>query len=268
MGNTFSGGDGGSGGGDGGKRDRDDKGKVADDVQSSKKQKVASGDQGQQERADARAKLASMGFPLNAHTEELLRKHNNKLGTVIEELVSMQKRKKDQEEDIMEEEEVSSDGMQASGDEDESLRRALALRAAQIECDAQVYIRSHTVCMYTCMYTVCVVSMHAYCVCMYACMHTVCVCVNIYSYHVRLFTPFILGCTAHEQQAAHVIGHRGGGRQQRSTARTSRRGSSRSIMVFPATVWRMEAIRSRKGKGRRGRVDEGSSVGAAWPLQL
>ena len=38
MGNVFSGGDGGSGGG--GKRDRDDKGKAADDVQNGKKQKV------------------------------------------------------------------------------------------------------------------------------------------------------------------------------------------------------------------------------------
>jgi len=119
MGNTFSSGDGGSGGGDGGKRERDDKGKASDDVQSSKKQKKLF-EQGEQERADASAKLASMGFPLNAHTEELLRKHNNKLGTVIEELVSMQERREDQDEDVMEDEEVSSDGMQASGDEDES----------------------------------------------------------------------------------------------------------------------------------------------------
>jgi hypothetical protein len=53
-------------------------------VQSSKKQKVASGDQGEQERADASEKLA--GFELKAHTEELLRKQDNNLGTVVEQL--------------------------------------------------------------------------------------------------------------------------------------------------------------------------------------
>ena len=54
-------------------------------VQSSKKQK-ASGDQREQERADASKKLASMGFEHNAHTEELLRKQDNNLGTVVEQL--------------------------------------------------------------------------------------------------------------------------------------------------------------------------------------
>ena len=144
MGNVFSGGDGGSGGG--GKRDRDDKGKAADDVQNSKKKKVC--DQGERERGDASEKLASMGFELNAHTEELLRKHDNNLDTVVAELLAMQERRKGQDEAVMEEKELSSDGMQASGDEDEDLRRALALSAAQVECDVQVYILAclHIVC--------------------------------------------------------------------------------------------------------------------------
>jgi hypothetical protein len=48
------------------------------------------------------------------------------------------------------EEELSSDGMQASGDEDEDLRRTLVLSAAQVECDVQGYIRAcmHTVCVF------------------------------------------------------------------------------------------------------------------------
>jgi hypothetical protein len=207
MGNTFSSGNGGSGGGDGGKRDRGDKGKAADDVQSSKKQK---GDQDEMQRADASAKLASMGFPLNAHTEKLLRKHGNNLGTVIEELVSMQERRKDEDEHVNEVEEVSSDGMQASGDETENLRRALALRAAQIECDVQVYIRAQILCMYintyvystflsTYVYSTYIYTYYICILCvLYACMHTVCVCVNVYSYHLHLFPPFILGCTGHE----------------------------------------------------------------------
>jgi pimeloyl-ACP methyl ester carboxylesterase len=40
----------------------------------------------EQERADARATLASMGFPRNAHTEALLRKHCNNLDAIIAEL--------------------------------------------------------------------------------------------------------------------------------------------------------------------------------------
>ena len=146
MGNAFSSGDGGSGPGGGDKRDRDDKGKAADDVQSSKKQKVDWGDQGEQERADASEKLASMGFELNAHTEKLLRKHDNNLDTVVAELLSMQERRKGQDQAVMEEEELSSNGMQASGDEDEDLRRALALSDAQVECDVLVYLRE---CMHT-----------------------------------------------------------------------------------------------------------------------
>jgi len=154
----FSNGDGGSGGG--GKRDRDDKGEAADDVPSTKKKKEggrslkrdplqpSSSDQGEQDRADASGKLASMGFELNAHTEELLRKHDNDLDTVVAELLAMQERRNCQDEAVMEEEELSSDGMQALGDEDEDLRRALALSAAQVECDVQVYILAclHIVC--------------------------------------------------------------------------------------------------------------------------
>jgi hypothetical protein len=138
LGGADSSGDGGSGGG--GKRDRDEKGKAADDMQRRKKKKEVE----RQERADASEKLASMGFELTAHTKELLRKHDNNLDTVIEALLSMQERREGQDE------ELSSDGMQASGDEDEDLRRALALSAAQVECDVQVYIRAcvHTVCVF------------------------------------------------------------------------------------------------------------------------
>ena len=62
----------------------------------------------------------------------------------------MQERRKGQDEAVMEEEELSSDGMQASGDEDEDLRRTLVLSAAQVECDVQGYIRAcmHTVCVF------------------------------------------------------------------------------------------------------------------------
>jgi len=137
MGNASSSAEGGSAGGDGGKRQRDNEEGDVDNLDS-KKHRTDPGDEEEHKR-EAREKLASMGFSLTAPTEEVLRRHGHKVNhDVIDELLSMQEQDKGQQEDDFMEEEGGSDVVQVSEDEDEELRRALALSAAQ----AQVCIRT------------------------------------------------------------------------------------------------------------------------------
>ena len=295
MGNASSSAEGGSAGGDGGKRQRDNEEGDVDNLDS-KKHRTDPGDEEEHKREEAREKLASMGFSLTAPTEEVLRRHGHKVNhDVIDELLSMQEQDKGQQEDDFMEEEGGSDVVQVSEDEDEELRRALALSAAQ----AQVCIRTCArVCTSAKEVRVC-----SWCVCV-----CVCVCVRARAHQqsactltqpCNYFCTVLLGCALaaagsgecaiHAQTQTHNINthththtrtHTGSakcvstqtqgaksrhkscpGHEQRGGARKRGRGGrheqSSQHMVVQAAVWRVAAVQSQRRKGGRGRVGTG-----------